>query len=117
MTMTTKTIRSLLDVFPILSRGRFVEKCNEHLAHAIETLEALPTEKGTATIDIKLAINCDSGRVDILPSIKSKLPEEKGFAPTALWIYEGGLSVQHPSQFDMFAGPRDAAPGRNRETA
>jgi hypothetical protein len=110
--MSTKIIRSLLDVFPILSRGRFVEKCNEHLVHAIETLEALPAEKGTASIDIKLTINFDSGRVDIVPSVKSKLPEEKGFAATALWTHDGGLSVQHPSQFDMFAGPREATPAR-----
>ena len=50
--------------------------------------------------------------------VKSKLPEDKAFSETPFWTLDGGLSVQHPSQTDMFAGPRDAAERpRNQETA
>lgn len=108
--MSTKIMRSILDVLPILSRGRFVTKVNEHLISAIETLETLPDERGVATINIELAIKFDSGRVDIVPKVKSKLPEEKGFSATPMWTHEGGLSVEHPQQIDMFAGPRPAEP-------
>lgn len=103
----SRIIRSFADTLGLLNRGRFVEKCDEHLAEALQTLEALPGEKGTATITVALTINYESGRLDIKPAIKSKLPEEKAFAGTPFWSHEGGLSVQHPSQIDMF-GPRAA---------
>ena len=87
---------------PILNRGRFVEKCDEHLAKAMTELEALPNEKGTATITLAV-------------TIKSKLPEEKGFNGTPFWALDGALSVQHPSQTDMFL--RDTSDQRERDFA
>jgi hypothetical protein len=110
----SRTIRSFADMLGLLNRGRFVEKCDEHLAEALATLEALPNEKGTATLTLQVTISFESGRLDIKPAIKSKLPEEKSFSGTPFWVHEGGLSVQHPSQIDMF-GPR-AAEERFRES-
>lgn len=114
--MTVKPIHSLADMLPILNRGKFSEKCDEHLAKALETLEALPSERGTATLTLNIVIAYDGGRVDIRPAIKSKLPEDKAFGETPFWTVDHGLSVQHPSQLDMAFGPRDAAQ-RSRETA
>lgn len=107
--MSTKPIRSFTELVGVLSRGRFSEKCNEHLTHALETLEALPNQQGKATLTVTLTIAFQEGRVEVIPSVKSKLPEEKGFAGTPFWSMDGGFSVQHPSQTDMFAGPRSAA--------
>lgn len=112
-----RTIRSFTETLGLLSRGTFAEKCDTHLAEALETLEALPSEKGTATITIQVTLNYESGRIDIKPSVKSKLPEEKAFGGTPFWTVDGALSVQHPSQHDMFAGPRDITTGPLRETA
>jgi hypothetical protein len=53
----SRTIRSFADMLGLLNRGRFVEKCDEHLAEALATLEALPTEKGTATITVQVTIS------------------------------------------------------------
>lgn len=113
---TPRAIRRFSEMLGLLSRGKFEEKCDEHLTHAIETLENLPGEKGTATLTLTITLNFEAGRLDVKPSIKSKLPEDKGFNGTPFWTYEGGLSVQHPSQFDMF-GPRDAGARDTRETA
>lgn len=99
----------------LLSRGKFEEKLDEHLAAAIATLEALPAEKGSATITVQITLDYQSGRIDLKPTVKSKLPEEKGFSDTPFWAVDGALSVQHPSQIDMF-GPQDAAE-RARERA
>jgi hypothetical protein len=116
--MSTKPIRSFVDMLGLLNRGRFIEKCDEHLTEAINHLEALPGEKGTAKLTLEVTVVFDTGRVDIKPSIKSKLPEEKAFSETPFWTIEGGLSVQHPSQIDMFAGPRDATErGQARDQA
>ncbi len=113
--MSPRPIRRFSEMLGLLSRGRFEEKCDEHLTHAIETLEALPGEKGAATLTVTITLNFESGRLDVKPAVKSKLPEDKGFSGTPFWTYEGGLSVQHPSQIDMF-GPRAAEP-RDRDTA
>lgn len=116
--MSARTIHRFADMLGLLNRGRFIEKVDEHLVAAIEALEALPGEKGKAKLTIEVDIIFESGRVDIKPSVKSKLPEDKAFSETPFWTLDGGLSVQHPSQSDMFAGPRDAAERpRNQETA
>ena len=103
----SRPIRRFIDMIGMLNRGNFADKCDEHLAEAIRTLEDLPGGKGTATLTLTITVNCDSGRLDIKPAVKSKLPEEKAFGATPFWAVDGALSVQHPSQADMF-GPRDA---------
>jgi hypothetical protein len=105
--MSNRPIRRFADMLGLLNRGKFVEKCDEHLAEALTTLEALPGEKGTATLDVKITITFESGRLDIKPSVKSKLPEEKAFSGTPFWAVDGALSVQHPSQTDMFIRDTD----------
>ena len=92
-----------------INRGMFADRLDADMAAAIEALEALPNERGTATMNVTISISIDSGRVDIKPSVKTKLPEGKAFTSTPFWSYNGGLSVQHPSQADMFSGPRDTA--------
>lgn len=114
--MSTKPIRHVTDLFELLNRGRFLEKADEHLAKAIEALEELPEQKGVAKINIELSLSYVEGRLDVKPSVKSKLPEEKGFSGTPFWTIDGALSVQHPSQADMFPGPREVPP-RKSETA
>jgi hypothetical protein len=108
--MSQRTIRNFDEMLKLLNRGRFAEKCDKALTEAIETLEQLPGEKGRAKITVVIDIAYQAGRLDINPDVKSKLPDEDKFSSTCFWTHEGGLSVQHPSQIDMFAGPRDASP-------
>lgn len=115
--MANPILRRLTDTLGLLNRGRFSEKCDEHLAAALETLKALPSEKGSAAITITIKLAYESGRIDIVPEVKSKLPEEKAFAANAFWECEGGLSVQHPSQMDLYAGPEDAENRMRRREA
>ena len=112
MSQQPRPFRRLVDVLSILSKGRFVEKCDEHFVKAIEHLQA-QRGGGTATLTLTLTIKLDDeGRADLVPAIKSKLPEEKGFQSTPLWALDGGLSAQHPSQFDIFT-PREVSRAGN----
>jgi hypothetical protein len=113
--VSNPVIRRFVGMLELLSRGRFVEKCDTHLEEAIRTLEALPDESGRAALTLTINIAYESGRIEIKPTIKSKLPEEKGFSGTPFWSVDGALSIQHPSQSDMFAGPRDTAKDRERD--
>jgi hypothetical protein len=99
--MTTRPIHDFAVLLGLLSRGRVLERLNEELGECLETLAALPGEKGTASINLTLSFSYQSGRVDVKPTIKAKLPEDKGFTDTPFWEHEGGLSVQHPSQMDF----------------
>lgn len=105
--MSARPIRRITELLALLDRGNFERACDAALNEALETLEALPKEHGTADITITLKIAYDSGRVDVQPVLKSKLPEGQAFGRTPLWVHEGALSTQHPNQTDMFV--RDAA--------
>lgn len=115
--MAQPILRRFTDLVGVLNRGRFVEKLDEHLTHALEKLEGLPDGKGKVTMTVTLDIAYQEGRVEVKPSVKSKLPEDKGFNGTPFWTVDGGFSVQHPGQSDMFSGPRDASVPRDRDFA
>jgi hypothetical protein len=115
----SRPIRNFTEMLGLLSRGKFSEKLNAELETAIETLEAMPSEKGKATMTISLTLAYQGGRLDISPTVKTKLPEGEGFRDTPFWTYEGGLSVQHPSQMDFLGlkevdGFDKAAPARSQ---
>jgi hypothetical protein len=112
----SRPIRSFIEMLGFLSRGKFVDKLNEHMVSAIETLEALPQEKGSATITVTITFNYEGGRLDLVPKVQSKLPDGKGFSGTPFWAIEGALSLEHPSQADMFPA-RDVSARGDRDHA
>ena len=113
--MAKAVYRRMTDLIGFLARGKFAERCDEHLEDALRALEAQPDGKGSVTITMTLVITAQEDLLDVKPTVKSKLPEEKGFAATPFWMLEGGFSVQHPSQSDMF--PRDVSEGRFTDRA
>ncbi len=106
--MSTRPIRRFSEMLAILNRGRFEEKLDELLTKTCETLENLPEQSGKAVVNMTFTLTYSEGRYGIKPAVKLKLPEDKAFSETPFFAAEGGLSLQHPSQTDMFAGPRDA---------
>ena len=108
--MTARPIRKFTEMLGLLERGRLSEALDEALSKTIDTLQALPGGKGKATITLSVEVACDQDRLDVLPSVKCKLPEDKAFARTPFWAFEGALSTQHPSQMDIFATPREVRP-------
>lgn len=107
--MTERPIRRLTELMGLLDGGKFERACDEALADALAVLEALPKEEGTAKITIELTVAYQAGRVDVLPVLKSKLPEGQAFGRTPLWVADGALSTQHPNQMDIFT-VREAKP-------
>lgn len=105
--MTTRPIRRVTELLGLLDNGNFERACDEALTDALSALESLPKEAGTAKLTIEVTIAYDRGRVDVQPVLKSKLPEGLAFGRTPLWVADGALSTQHPSQTDMFV--RDAS--------
>lgn len=107
--MNDRVIRSYTEMLGLLSRGDFSRRLDQELTKLVETLEALPTDSGKATITVGIEFKYELGRIDINPTFKVKLPDTDRFMKTPFWAIEGALSVQHPSQIDMFSGPRTVA--------
>ncbi|MBB3771564.1 hypothetical protein FHS55_002163 [Angulomicrobium tetraedrale] len=110
--MSTRIIRSAFQALGLSNRGRFEEKVNAEMQRVIEALEQHPEEKAKGTLTLTVNFTKLGDRIDMKPAVKAKLPEEKDFTSTPFWIVEGGLSVQHPSQSDMFGGPSEVGDRR-----
>ena len=104
-----KLIQDFATVLRLHSRGRFLAKIDDKLREAIVALEEHPDDAAKATLTVTIDIVKMQDRRDIKPKVTVKLPEEKGFGPMTLFAVDGGLSVEHPNQIDMFAGPRGVA--------
>lgn len=100
--MTQRPLNRLNDILPMLARGRFVERCDEHLARAFEEMSTHPDGAAKASVTITLALAYDGERVEVTPRVQSKLPDEKGFKASTFFAVKGGVSTQHPNQMDMF---------------
>lgn len=98
----SRVVRSFREMLGLLSRGDFSRKLDEELTTAIEALETMPADSGKAKITVEIEFKYELGRIDISPVVKTKLPETARFMKTPFWAVEGSLSVQHPSQIDMF---------------
>lgn len=107
--MSQRVIRSFLQALGLLSRGRLEEKLNDEMSRVIGALEEHPEEKAKASLCLTIEFTKLADRIDLRPTVKTTLPKEKELPSTTFWPLENGLSVQHPSQTDMFSGPRDAA--------
>lgn len=108
-------IRRFTDMLGLLAKGRFALKCDEHLAEALEHLSSLPGGQGTATINLTVTLAFQEGMLNVTPRVTSKLPEGKAFGATPFWEHDGALSVQHPSQMDMFVRDASARGSADRE--
>lgn len=108
--MAPRLIRRFTETLSLLDRGSFESKCNAALTDALETLASQPTEKGKASVTITLDLAYDKGMVQVVPSIKSKLPEADRSGATIFWAHEGSLSTQHPLQHDLEDSIREATP-------
>jgi hypothetical protein len=96
-----RLIHSVTEWLKLYSRGAFEVALNEALRNALQTLSEIPSEKGKATIVVKLELNYQKGMLQLTPSMQVKLPEAQAFGPEVAWVHEGALSMQHPTQIDL----------------
>jgi hypothetical protein len=106
----TRLIDSYPEIMSVFGREDVNGKLNEYLREALEALEDAPGDKAKATVTLEMNFTRDGDKISIVPSVKSKLPPAPGFRGTTCWLVDGKISVQHPSQLDMFTGPREVAP-------
>lgn len=102
----SRLLRTFREMIGLLSRGDVSRKLDEEMEKCLQALEDMPAEKGKAELTLKITFEYELGRIDVKAEIKSKLPETSKFMKTPFWIDDGRLSVEHPNQINMFAGPR-----------
>ena len=101
-----RIIRDFPTVLKLPGGGKFAARVDEKLALALETLAGMADEGGKATLTLTFDFSRAQERVDIKGTVKLKLPEEKGFPEYPTFAVEGGISLQHPSQFELNLKPR-----------
>lgn len=103
--MSARLIRRITEVIGLVD-PKFEDDCNDAVHEIVSELENLPSEKGKATLTITFEFDFEKGLFNIVPGLKTKLPEGKRYGRTPFWSHDGALSTQHPKQIDMF-GPRE----------
>lgn len=68
-----KLIRNFTETVGLLNRGSVAERLDEAMAEIIETLENLPKGEGKASLTLTLEFAYQGSRVDVKPTVKSKL--------------------------------------------
>lgn len=99
----SRVLRTFREMLGLTSRGDFSRHLDAEMEKCLLALEEMPADKGKAEMTIKVAFNYELGRIDIDTSVKTKLPETAKFVKTPFWVIDGQLSVEHPSQVDMFS--------------
>lgn len=103
-------IRDFNTLTSMVGRGAAMGEVNEKLADVIETLANLSAEqpkkkvKGSVSLTVEIAVQ--NGIATISVASAAKKPKEDP-RETVLWLTSDGQLVnEHPSQIDMFKGPR-----------
>lgn len=99
----SRMLRTFREMIGLVSRGDFSRHLDEKMEEALLALEECPADKCKAEITVKVVLEYELGRIDIKPEVKVKLPDTAKFVKTPFWVIDGQLSVEHPSQIDMFA--------------
>lgn len=110
MSAPDRIIRDFRTVLDLCARGRLVERLDDKMGDVLKALAAHPDDKAKGTLTLTLEFARADERVTVRPKVVIKTPEEKGVGETTLFAAEDGLSLMHPSQMDMFAGPRAVPP-------
>lgn len=96
-----------------LEEGQFstdlMTKIEELLAVMAEKADETKSRKATGSIQISLKFDQEDNRVHIAADIKDKPPQLTRRNSMLFVTEEHELSLQHPTQHDMFDGPRDVA--------
>ncbi len=111
-----RLIRSFFQSVGLIQRGKVEEKLDTELSRVITALEEHPDDIASGSVTLTVTVKKMADRYEVVPKVDTKLPKEKPFNGAAFWVVDGALSVEHPSQADMF-GPRDSFPVRQSETA
>lgn len=98
-----RMLRTFRELIGLLSRGDFARHLDSQMEQAIAALEECPADKCKAEITVKITLDYELGRIDVKGESKVKLPDTVKFMKTPFWAVDGQLSVEHPSQIDMFA--------------
>lgn len=105
----SRVLRTFREMLGLVSRGDFSRHLDAKMEEVLAALEECPADKCKAEMTVKVVFDFELGRIDIKPEVKVKLPDTAKFVKTPFWILDGNLSVEHPSQIDMFGARRVVA--------
>ena len=103
----TPVIRDFKTLVEYYERGALSARLNDNLLDLIEALDANFDEKCNGSLTLTLKVQRIGDRKEVLATVKMALPPDKPLPSANFFGVEGGLSLEHPSQNDMFSTPRE----------
>lgn len=105
-----KLIRDADTLIGILERGDLKADFSAKICEAVALLHGLseenPKKKYKAGVALKMKLSIENGVITIDNELSTTLPKKDRRSDIFFSTEEGALSTEHPSQHDMFGGPR-----------
>src|ERR1700722_401167 len=104
-----KIIRQCTEIIGVIERGDAAHDLTLEIEKVLKACQdaAGPKTKAKGEVTLKLQFEVQDRYVDIKADITSKVPKIKRGSSTYFLTVDGELTTQHPSQTDMFDGPRE----------
>lgn len=104
-----KRIRDAQTIIGTLESGEVAAELGRQITDALAKLKEIagdrPKVKAKGEVALKLKLEVESGTATITAEIAQKLPKPVR-GSSFFWVLDdGALSLEHPQQMSMFAGP------------
>lgn len=112
-----KRIRDSSTIIGTLEQGEAVQKLSREITETLMDLKEQtgdrPGVKIKGSVTLKINIEVKDGTAILSAEVSSKRPKPVP-GTTFFWVLDdGSLSMDHPSQTDMFGGPREVRGARD----
>ena len=108
-----KKITQATDIIALIEQGDLNADFTAEIRKVLQTLQEMAPPKGKAIkgeVSLKIKFAVEGVKVEIESEIASKVPKRPRGRDFLFITDDAALSVEHPSQHDMFGGPRAVHP-------
>lgn len=104
-----KIIRQCTEIISVIERGDAAHDLTLEIEKVLKACQdaAGPKTKAKGEVTLKLSFEVEGQFVEIKADIGSKVPKIKRGSTAYFLTTDGQLTTEHPSQPDMFGGPRE----------
>jgi hypothetical protein len=106
-----KIIRQCTEIIGVIERGDAAHDLTLEIEKVVKACQdaAGPKTKAKGQVILKLDFEVEDRFIEIKADISSKVPKLKRGSTAYFLTQDGQITTEHPSQKDMFDGPRDTA--------
>lgn len=103
-----KVIRQATEILGVIERGDAAHEMTLEIERVLKALQDAsgPKQKAKGSVTLKLEFEVEGSFLQIKADIASKVPKIKRGSTAYFLTQDGQITLEHPSQTEMFSGPR-----------